>query len=62
MICKIVNRQLESVNYISQGTFNRVIKTYIKLHDNNAGLKRTNTENFVNQNFGGATKKTVSIY
>ena len=41
----MVNRQLGAVNYISQNTFNNVIKTYIKLHDNNAGLKRMNTEN-----------------
>ena len=45
VICKIVNRQLGTVNYISQDTFNGLIQTYIKLHDNNAGLKRMNTEN-----------------
>ena len=53
----MVNRQLGAVNYIGQNTFNNVIKTYIKLHDNNAGLKRMNTENFVNQNFGVPLKR-----
>ena len=45
VICKIVNRELGTVNYISQDTFNGVIQAYIKLHENKAGLKRMNTEN-----------------